>query len=79
MSDSSRPSSSTAPQIHYIATVKIEKVVNLPRIPGRYPDNPPVQEASRVVVELGNTTVRASDIDSLRAKVNGLAALIDDD
>jgi hypothetical protein len=69
---------SSSQNTHYIAYLKIEKVVNKPRIPGRYPDNPPQQEASREVIELGNTTVRASDMDSLRAKVNGVAALIDD-
>lgn len=72
------PSDSSS-QTHYVAHLKIEKVVHKPRIPGRYPDNPPQQEASREVTELGNTTVKASDIDSLRAKVNGLAALMDDD
>ena len=73
------PDSSSQTETHYVAHLKIEKVVKKPRIPGRYPDNPPQQEASREVIELGNTTVKASDIDSLRAKVNGLAALMDDD
>lgn len=66
-------------QVHYVATLKIEKVTHKARIPGRYPDNPPIQEAAREVTELGNTVVKARDIDSLRAKVNGLAALMDDD
>ncbi len=65
-----------AEQVHYVAVIKLEKVIVTTAVPARYNETSP--EPTREVRELGNIVIKSLDLTSLRDRVNAHVQLVED-